>query len=66
MNAVYRITAARRDMAHEALQEASRHLQAAMRDTDLEWKRFWKDAARDSVEHAKTLRLHGIEYPQIP
>jgi hypothetical protein len=66
MKNMHRITAARRNMAHQALQDAARNRFSALKDEDADWKAFWKDAARDNIGHARTLRLHGIEYPQIP
>lgn len=75
MNSVHRITAARRNMAFQALSgvsdQISSYRAASNAEFDKEedrekWKHFWRDAIRDNIGHARTLRLHGIEYPQIP
>lgn len=60
-----RITATRRNMAHKALTDATDYLRS-YRDSDADWKAFYRDVIRDNVGHARTLRLAGIEYPSIP
>lgn len=63
---MHRITSQRRDMAFRALADASDHIGSYRRADTSEWKDFWRDVIRDTVAHARTLRLNGIEYPRIP
>lgn len=66
MKNMIRVTATRRNMAHQALGASSEFIRCYREADTRDGKDFWIDVMRGSVQHARQLRLDGIDYPFIP